>query len=105
MLAVATRNRIGVDRYVADERASARLPVLADLPPGTPRSGTTSSSTSSTRNPTWMLRTWKVNGRCRRPRPTRLPFAGATGEVERSGPTTTGGKIAFHLTDVGPGSA
>jgi hypothetical protein len=106
MLAVALRNRIEVDRYVADEPAVEASPI--DRPiflTGLPRSGTTYFQYMFDLDPDLrMMRTWEGErpvpppavdpDSARRRREVSLENARLMREL-------TGGKIdAFHLTDV-----
>jgi hypothetical protein len=106
MMAVALRNRMEVDRYVAEEPAveesHLRRPIFLT---GLPRSGTTYFQYLFDQDPGLrMLRTWEGE----RPVPppaTDLESAGrrreASFENARRTRQATGGKIdAFHLTDV-----
>jgi hypothetical protein len=106
MLAVALRNRIEVDRYVADDPGIAASTLA---PPifltGLPRSGTTYFQYLFDQDPNLrMLRTWEGD----RPVPppavdheSALLRREASIETARRNHEATGGKIdAFHLTDV-----
>ncbi len=106
MMAVALRNRMEVDRYVADEpaieKSELRCPIFLT---GLPRSGTTYFQYLFDQDPDLrMLRTWE--GERPAPPPATDP-ASATrrreASLERARQTrqATGGRIdAFHLTDV-----
>ena len=107
MLTVALRNRMEVDRYVADE------PAIDDAPhhrrrsssPGCPVRAPPTSSTCSTRNRRCgCCAPGRVTARCRRRRSTPQSVQrrhDASVENARLAPRATGGKIdAFHLTDV-----
>jgi hypothetical protein len=106
MMAVALRNRMEVDRYVADdpaiEESDLRRPIFLT---GLPRSGTTYFQYLFDQDPRLrMLRTWEGE------RPVPPPAADpesvsrrreACFENARRTRQATGGKIdAFHLTDV-----
>ncbi len=106
MMAVALRNRMEVDRYVADEPRIDDTPLE---PPifltGLPRSGTTYFQYLFDQDPALrMLRTWEGD------RPVPPPATDPTSvqrrieastETARRQHEATGGKIdAFHLTDV-----
>ena len=106
MMAVALRNRMEVDRYVADEPAieesDLRRPIFLT---GLPRSGTTYFQYLFDQDPGLrMLRTWEGE------RPVPPPATDtesvsrrreASYENARQTRQATGGKIdAFHLTDV-----
>ena len=106
MLAVAARNRIEVDRCVADE---PRIATSGLTPPifltGLPRSGTTYFQYLFDQDPDLrMLRTWE--GDRPAPPPAVDPESArlrreASIETARRNREATGGKIdAFHLTDV-----
>ena len=106
MLAVALRNRIEVDRYVADEPAVDGSPIERPIfLTGLPRSGTTYFQYLFDQDPDLrMLRTWEGE------RPVPPPAMDAESvrwrretslENARRVRELTGGKIdAFHLTDV-----
>jgi hypothetical protein len=103
MMATALRNRMEVDRFVADV-PEVDASVLA--PPifltGLPRSGTTYFQYLFDQEPTLrMLRTWKATGR-RRPRhDPESARRRRAGHRARAAAAATGGKIdAMHLTDV-----
>ena len=106
MLAAALRNRIEVDRYVADEPGVDASPVARPIfLTGLPRSGTTYFQYLFDQEPDLrMLRTWEGE----RPVPPPATDADsvrrrheASVENARRTHAATGGKIdAFHLTDV-----
>ena len=106
MLAVALRNRIEVDRYVADEPGVDASPIARPIfLTGLPRSGTTYFQYLFDQEPDLrMLRTWEGE----RPVPPPATDADsvrrrheASVENARRTHAATGGKIdAFHLTDV-----
>jgi Sulfotransferase family len=106
MMAVALRNRIEVDRYVADEPSIDQSPVVRPIVlTGLPRSGTTYFQYLFDQDPELrMLRTWEGD----RPVPPPATDAesvarrrAASTETARRSREATGGKIdAFHLTDV-----
>lgn len=106
MLAVALRNRMEVDRYVADEpgilTSTLAPPIFLT---GLPRSGTTYFQYLFDQDPHLrMLRTWE--GDRPAPPPAIDPESArrrreASIETARRNHEATGGKIdAFHLTDV-----
>jgi Sulfotransferase family len=106
MMTVALRNRIEVDRYVADEPAIDDVPITAPIfLTGLPRSGTTYFQYLFDQDPALrMLRTWEGE------RPVPPPAVDAASvqrrrdasvENARLAREATGAKIdAFHLTDV-----
>ena len=106
MLAVALRNRMEVDRYVADEPGiddSALEPPI--FLTGLPRSGTTYFQYLFDQDPRLrMLRTWEGDRPV--PPPATDPASvqrrlEASTDAARRAREATGGKIdAFHLTDV-----
>jgi sulfotransferase family protein len=105
-LAVALRNRIEVDRYIADHREIETAPVPSPIfLTGLPRSGTTYFQYLFDQDPrVRMLRTWEGD------RPVPPPAVDAESVTRRRAASTeqarlareaTGGKIdAMHLTDV-----
>jgi hypothetical protein len=106
MMTVALRNRIEVERYVADEPAIDDVPITAPIfLTGLPRSGTTYFQYLFDQDPALrMLRTWEGE------RPVPPPAVDAASvqrrrdasvENARLAREATGAKIdAFHLTDV-----